>query len=76
MYMGFYENTILAALDKEPKHPMVHRYQQMNVVLIILTHTQFNIRYSLGSLDPFLIEFKGHKRFWQLSKIRLQSPWA
>lgn len=45
-------------------------------ILKILTHMQFNIRYSLGSLDPFLIKFKGHKRFGQLSKIRLQSPWA
>ena len=32
--------------------------------------------YSLGSLNPLVIEFKGHKRFWQLSEVRFQSSWT
>uniref|UniRef100_A0A8I3WZJ3 Uncharacterized protein n=1 Tax=Callithrix jacchus TaxID=9483 RepID=A0A8I3WZJ3_CALJA len=40
----------------------------------IVTHRIFqNKGYSLGSLDPLVIEFKGHKRFWQLSEVRFQS---
>lgn len=29
---------------------------------------------SLGSLNPFVIELKGHERLWKLSEIGLQRP--
>lgn len=31
---------------------------------------------SLGSLDPLVIEFKGHQRLWQLPEVRFQSSWT
>ena len=41
------------------------------------THrTRGDPAYSLGSLNPLVIEFKGHQRFWQLPEVRFESSWT